>query len=574
LWTKYVEEPEHDKLLFRIQDFRAGGASPLHHDLMHSPAEDVRDLTEKLFATLQVNLDQVPSLTQLTSTFAKVEVLLQRQEWEAAVELLNRRGQFRDAPTHLKPLIHQAYEFVCRKQAWAVFDTLPRATGESNDRKVVSAWNEVLFAGFEPAERERPRVTAARKNVDTLDRLHHLLQRSSKETTLDDERRIVVAAKHPPRGYEHSLRPRVERARQCLDVVGRLRRALRDSAGEVAIAEAWRTVVQAQCERFIDTADRPRIELAEKRFGMVQSLGRIADDLSPDQLDRRLLDVWSDELAEGCREADAWREAHEWAVYRKLLIGRIAQAIAGHDDTAVIELVGDPALEGYALPPTWDTAITTARDRIAKTDALLAALDSGDCQSFVALFDARIIRKSPDRFSRHESLLTEWTRSKVLPLDGLGLGLAVGRASLVAMDQAEGAYRVRWTWPQQRFADECILAVRPEEPDSDAHPRDLDVQHRLPLDRQNWESGGGNRVIHVEPEWAGSRVIVWALVDLGFRTFASHPLVLGRLDNGKRRSGGRWIGWNLLSSRGGKGRSDRAPAADAAEPGENKDDPP
>jgi len=574
LWTKYVEQPEHDKLLFRIEDFRAAGASPLYHDLVNSPAEDVRDLTEKLFATLQVGIDQVPSLAQLTSTFAKVEVLLHRQQWEAAVEMLNRRGQFRDAPEFLKPLIHQAYEFVCRKQAWAAFETLPHATGELNDRKLVNAWNEVLFAGFEPAERERARVTAARENVNTLDRLHHLLQRSSKETTLDDERRIIVAAKHLPRGYEYGLRPRVERARQCFDAVGRLRRALGGSAGEVAITEAWRGVVRAQCERFIEAADRPRIELAEKRFGMVESLGRIADDLPPDQLDRRLLDVWSDDLAEGCAEAEAWRGAYEEALHRKDLLDRIEHAIGRRDDSAVIELVEDPALEGYALPVAWTTAIATARDRIAKTDALLAALDSGDRDSFLTLFDARIFRQFGDRFSRHEALLSEWTRSDVLPLEGMGLRLAVGRASLVSIDQGEDAYRARWTWPQQRFTDECFLAICPDEPDPDVHPRDLDVQHRLPMDRQNWESGGGSRVIHVEREWAGSCVVVWALVDLGFRTFASHPLVLGRLDETKRRSLRRWRGWNVLSPQRGKKASGRAPAEDAVEPRETGDDPP
>jgi hypothetical protein len=306
----------------------------------------------------------------------------------------------------------------------------------------------------------------------------------------------------------------------------------------------------------------------------VESLGRIADDLPPDQLDRRLLDVWSDELAEGCLEAEAWGEAHEWAVYRKELLDRIGQAIGRRDDTAVIELVEDPALEGYGLPATWTSAIATARDRIGKTDALVAALESGDRESFVALFDARIIRKFGDRFSRHESLLSEWTRSEILPLEGLGLRLAVGRASLVSIDQAEGTYRVRWTWPQQRFTDECILAIRPDEPDPDVHPRDLDAQHRLPMDRQNWESGGGSRVIHVEREWAGSCVIVWALVDLGFRTFASHPLVLGRLDEGKKRSDGRWKGWNVLSPRRGKKASSRAGIEDVVEPGENKDDPP
>jgi hypothetical protein len=240
----------------------------------------------------------------------------------------------------------------------------------------------------------------------------------------------------------------------------------------------------------------------------------------------------------------------------------------------MIELVEDPALADYPLPPTWTTGIDAARGRIAKADSLLSALENDDCQSFLDLFDARIIRKSPDRFRPHEELLSEWTRSEVLPLEGLGLQLAVGRASLVAVEEPKNAYRVRWTWPQQRFSDECILAIRPDEPDPDVHPRDLDAQHRLPLDRQSWESGGGSRVIHVEPEWAGSCVIVWALIDLGFRTFASHPLLLGRLDKPKRRLFGRWKARQVLSRRDDPETSGPPPQDDMPQPGQDKDDPP
>ena len=573
LWDKYVERPEHDKLLFRTDDFRAPGASPLYRDLRESPSQDVRDFTEKLFSMLGVRIDQVPSLIHLTNTYAKVEGLLQSQQWEKAVELLNRRGQFRDAPEHLKPLIHHAYEYVCRKQAWAAFQKLPHRASELNDRKLVNAWNEVLFAGFEPAERERARVIAARENVTTLDRLHHLVQRSSRETTLADERSIASAAMHLPHKYEYSLRPRVQRARQCLDAIGRLERALRESAGEVAIQKAWQTVVKAQSQRFVNPDHRPRIELAQRRLPLVEALDSISQDLPPDQLDRRLLSAWNDDLAKGCAEAEAWRPAYEWAVYRKQLLDRIEQAINTRDDATAIELVEDPCLENYSLAASWTSGIRTARDRMAKTEALVAALEDGDLSSFCELFDARIIRKYADRFSQHESLLSEWTRSKILPLEGLGLGLAVGRASLFSIDEAEGTYRVRWTWPQQRFADECILAVCQAEPDPDADPRNLEVQYRLPLDRRNWESGGGSRVIHVKPEWTGSWVIVWAIVDLSFQTFASQPLALGRLDAGGQKPGQGWKGWNVLSPLRGKKSPAPMQSEEVVEPSDNEDDP-
>lgn len=570
LWRKYVEEPAHDKLLFRTDDFRASGAdtkrwspSPLVRELMNSPAEDVRDLTARLFGEsgesplVEAPMDRLPTLAQLTNSYAKVEKLLQSQQWEAAVELLNRRGQFRDAPKHLKPLIHQAYEYVCRKQAWAAFEKLlgqearGRQAGESDDRKLLSAWNETLFVGFEPAERERARVSAARKNVGVLDRLHRMAERSPQETTLEEERAIAGLAKHLPKGYEHTCGARVERARRRVHAMRRLDRALRGSEGVAAIVAAWRRVVEAECQRFVDPEDRPPIELAGKQLALVEGLQRIPEDLAPDQLDRRLLDLWNEELAQGCREAEPWRPAYEWAVYRRQLLTRIQRAIDARDDVALIELVEEPSLEGYALSAGWATAIRTARERVAKTEALVSALAGGDRAAFVEAFDARLIRKHGGRFQAHESPLSDWTRSEILPLEGLGLSLAVGRASLFCLDKAEGTYRVRWTWPQQRFTDECFLAILADEPDPDSDPRDLELRHQLPIDRESWEDGGGSRVIHVEPEWAGNVVIVWATVDLGFRTFASRPLVLGRLGGrkkGKRGEGRGARAWRFIRS--------------------------
>ncbi len=555
LWRKYVEQPSHDRLLFRTEDFLAPQSSPLYRDLMGSAAH-VRELTAKLYALRSARLDQVPSLVHLTNSYAQVEELLRSEQWEAAVELLNRRGQFRDAPQRIKPLIHQAYEYVCRKDAWETFRKLSHRPSELDDRKLVNAWNETLFAGFEPAERERPRVMAARKRVTVLDRLHHMVQRSSKETTRSDERGIALAAKHLPRGYEYSLRPRVETARQRLGAVCELERALHGLAGEAAIVAAWRKVVAAQCMRFVRPEDRPRIELAERRFAVIEALQSIPEDCPQDQFDRRLLDAWNDELVEGCEELEPWREAYQWAVHRRRLLEQVERAIHDRDDTGVVELVDDPALSSYALPAPWATAVRTARERVSKREELIAALAEGDRASFVKLFDARLIRKHADQFARHQELVAEWTREEILPLEGLGLGRALGRASLFCIDKGEGTFRVRWTWPQARYCDECLLAVCGREPQPGDDPHEVDALYRLPIDRRNWESGGGSRVIHAKREWREALAVVWAMVDLGFRVFPSEPLVLGSLDASKaalRGAGRRWQVPRLLSpARNGK----------------------
>ena len=113
---------------------------------------DVKELTEQLVALSRGRMDQVPPLGQLVHSYAKVERLLLARQWNAAVHLLNRRGNFRDAPEHLQPLIREAYEFVCRQEAWAAFARIPGEASEAVDRQLVEAWNEVLFAGYPLAE--------------------------------------------------------------------------------------------------------------------------------------------------------------------------------------------------------------------------------------------------------------------------------------------------------------------------------------------------------------------------------------------------------------------------------------
>ncbi|MHC4405189.1 MAG: protein kinase domain-containing protein [Planctomycetota bacterium] len=574
LWTRYVEQPVHDKLLFRSEDFRSQGRSPLGGELAKSPAEDVRELAGKLFSFFKGPMDQVPPLGHLTHSYAKVERLLLTRQWAAAVDVLNRRGQFRDAPDHLKPLIHEAYEHVCRQQAWAAYKKIPRELSERSDRQLVAAWNETLFAGFAPAERERPRVAAARKHVAVLDRLCHFMQTAPKEASLAHERNVAAAAKGLPKGYQYALRPRVQRARLCVEGIARLALALRDEPSEAAIVAAWRKVVEARAERFAKAEWRRRIEMAEKRLEMIEALERIPNELPPDQYDRRLLDAWDDRLAADCKEVEPWRRVYREAVYRKQLLARIEQAIQQGDDAAVVGLVADPSLEGFALPASWSAAIGAAGDRVAKTEALLASLENDDRSSFMELFDARIIRKYAGRFAAYESPLSEWTRSEILLPERLGLRPAVGRASLFCIDRAQRAYRVRWTWPQQRFADECILAICHEHPSPEIDPRDLEAHYRLPLDRRHWESGGGSRLIHAEPEWDASYVVVWAMIDLGFRTFASRPLVLGQLEGSRKRRGQGRKGWSLLSPLRKKPSAGPTPVADPAEPAGDKDDPP
>ena len=95
---KHVEQPGYDKLLFRSEDFQSPITSQLYRDLLRLPNAEVRELTEQLVALTRVRMDEVPPLGQVVHSYAKVERLLAAGQWNAAVRVLNRRGQFPRRP--------------------------------------------------------------------------------------------------------------------------------------------------------------------------------------------------------------------------------------------------------------------------------------------------------------------------------------------------------------------------------------------------------------------------------------------------------------------------------------------
>ena len=73
LWTKHVEQPGYDKLLFREDDFRYPDKSALRKDLRESPDPQVAELAEYLFASAAGSLDRVPQLGEMVTEQPRAE---------------------------------------------------------------------------------------------------------------------------------------------------------------------------------------------------------------------------------------------------------------------------------------------------------------------------------------------------------------------------------------------------------------------------------------------------------------------------------------------------------------------
>lgn len=238
-------------------------------------------------------------------------------------------------------------------------------------------------------------------------------------------------------------------------------------------------------------------------------------------------------------------QAHEAAVRRAEQLARLEEAVRERSDRRIAELAAGELLAGYPLSAPLEAAVEHACRQVAASGALEEALRRGDRETFVEIFDARLIRQFADRFEPFQSLLHKWTRSEILAASLLGLAPAVGRASLVIADAEQGVYRARWTWPMPRFTDQCLLAVTRNKPGCTDPPDACDLLHRETIGRTSWEAGGGCRSLRALPQWESCFAVAWALIDLGTVRFASEPLILGQFGAAARRaeSGGRRWRW-------------------------------
>ena len=67
-------------------------------------------------------------------------------------------------------------------------------------------------------------------------------------------------------------------------------------------------------------------------------------------------------------------------------------------------------------------------------------------------------------------------------------------------------------------------------PKPEDNPEQIPATWRESIRREQWTADGSQRLIPVEKGSEGSRVVVWAVIDLGIQKLFSPPLVLGQIE--------------------------------------------
>ena len=171
-------------------------------------------------------------------------------------------------------------------------------------------------------------------------------------------------------------------------------------------------------------------------------------------------------------------------------------------------------------------------------DELMAKLGSDTPETFRKCFDLDLIRHHGPLPEPYRERLIRLIQEEILPLDKLGLKLFQLKKQSVTCGPHDTC-QARWTWPDRRLTDRCYVGLCRRPPAKGESPGEIALSGSLQTVTREQFERGGCLVIHPRSEWDASFVVVWALLDAGFQSFFSEPLILGQLQIGPSGQGPR-----------------------------------
>jgi hypothetical protein len=672
LWDQFVDQPEHDKLLFRESDFQNPQASGLYYRLLASPDEQVRDLAHYLFELTNYRIEDIPPIDEVLLWCNSLQDLITAKDWDMALALVNRMGEQEQIDPAMEPLVQQARTRVAAR------DKLQEALASGDERRVIAAYKPQLLDDFPAAAdlviqaRETPRVIKAlelldaailhkdwelfretwlahqavlnkrpsarrfktdakrvltshslrklladpkidddtilkaweylqslgghpsaedlRPSVDArlarrgrLQEFQAMLGRMPAEPTLKTDRELLAAwdpqisdpsgkvaaplqaartrveqmetlAKQAkqctlqgeeslsqaltklPRTYHPQLIQRAEVAKLRLETMKQLGKGVsRDS--DVSISVAMDRLNQLKALSLLSPEQQSRVELAQQRRPLIETLRKLLSE-DPNTSPVKLLEVWDDALLSECRDVADIKPKILAAKSHAGQLQLLKDAIDAGDLAAADDGARSLAAEGHSLPKEVSLALKELKvqkeqQRLRQKQSLVSSLLENDRRQFYAQFDSLLLSDICQQSPHHQPVVATWLESEVLPLEKIGLSLPKQTDSSEtersqAVEIIDGKLRVRWQWPDERFSRRCVLTLTTETPREAQNPDDVTPIHREDFTLDRWRQLPGYWEALIEDAWQGATVTVWAIVDLDFAIFSSHPLILGK----------------------------------------------
>ncbi len=540
LWDRYVIQLDYDKLMFRPEDIQSPDESALIRDLRASQDQDVREVTEILLRSAHGPIDEVVSLQTAASPFRRVVPLLRAHLWKEAVAMLQELGisEISAVPEEFRELVEQAFEESWKVRAWRDFQTLPKEVNERADRAVARVCNDRFLAEFPVPPDVRERVLAARGRVILLDRIAQMIQNAKQTVVLSGERSMAALGNHLPSDYQYANRARVQQAKKVSGILDALLEKINaPEQDEIQIAEAWTVVKKNRLHELLKDEQRIRADLASMRAPRIRVLLGFRKSTPLDVLDRQILSLWDAKLFEDCTQAMKYAKLYDVALRRRVKLSQLEEALQENDPAATQALLEDPLLKHYPFQGDLGARLKYRQEQWAHSEGMIGAMNAGDAAEFQKKFDANALLRDPESYAEVFPVMESWIRELILPLNVIGLRPVFGRASV--LHEESGCVSVRWNWMHPRFGNACVLGVYGGNLLDTDRPEDISMAFQQEITRSEWEQRGGFFSLRPLPAWGGMKVIVWGIVDTGFRRFFTPPLVLGTIEVQKKS----WFSW-------------------------------
>ncbi|MCA9247639.1 MAG: hypothetical protein KDA42_11000, partial [Planctomycetales bacterium] len=316
LWISYVDNTGYDKLLFRREDFENPTHSPLYHELCNSPSQEVRDLSHYLFQLYRYDLHSIPPIDEVLLWCHSVEELLAAQDWDKAVQLVQRMSDDEPIGEHLKPQVEEAHRRVAARQA------LEEAYVRGDEAEVQRRYIPQLLDDYPQAADLVARAREAAEVREILETLKAQIRFGRWDLFRDTWREhqellsCRPSAKELAREYKRML------------AYDSLRRLLADKKTyDQGVIDAWNYLQTLGGHPLAESLrDDVAKRVARKRdTDRLRSLLEKAPETPTTQHDRKLAAAWRPDLLDDSPQFASLRQHYEAARHRIELLTRLSE---------------------------------------------------------------------------------------------------------------------------------------------------------------------------------------------------------------------------------------------------------
>jgi hypothetical protein len=252
---------------------------------------------------------------------------------------------------------------------------------EQADQELVRTWDDLLFAGWDPARGERPKFAAAQQRLQILVQLSQVLVKTSSPTQ-QTEREICHVVAQLPAGYQFSQIQRGQTAKRRLELAEQALAAAQRQ-DDLALARHWSDLSALAGQNLLDAAAQARAVFAQNRFVAWSAFRFAADSAAADpgtQSDMALIAQWNESLFAGWPVAEPQRAIVDQARQRQDILRRLGLCSA-NTAPAALNVEREICELSAHFPPQYQHSYTArvdlARQRIEALQQLQRVVQSG-----------------------------------------------------------------------------------------------------------------------------------------------------------------------------------------------------